>query len=366
MLKWIGKVLVAIGRGIKAILTSPVFQGFCLIAGSFTFAIWIAPWLVVTTNKQGLTGDKLIAAENQIRGLAIQFLGGMALFIGAVTLWRHIQRNMDNAQMSQFTERFTKAVELLGSDKIETRLGGIYALERISRDSERDHWTIVETFTAFIRVHRTWRDFQDPSPVPEDIEVILQVLGRRPRTYGQGEAQPLELSGTDLRFGNFTNGHFEGAQFHRSQLDSTRMRGTFLTSADLVGVHFDEADLTGASLERADLSEATIRDSVLVRARLEYAKLIKTNFEGSNLGLAVLKGADARQASFERADLSGADFTGVNLRMANIYDADLDHTILIGADLRNVRGMTHDQLHHAIIDQTTLLPDYLQPCSLLK
>ena len=31
------------------------------------------------------------------------------------------------------------------------RLGGIYALERIARDSEKDHGPIMEVLTAYVR-----------------------------------------------------------------------------------------------------------------------------------------------------------------------------------------------------------------------
>ncbi|MGZ9111634.1 MAG: hypothetical protein ACXW3X_11245 [Rhodoplanes sp.] len=57
------------------------------------------------------------------------------------------------AEQGHITDRFTKAVEQLGSDKLAVRLGAIYALERISRDSRRDHWTIMETLTAYVREH---------------------------------------------------------------------------------------------------------------------------------------------------------------------------------------------------------------------
>lgn len=51
----------------------------------------------------------------------------------------------------RITDSFTRAVEQLGSDKLETRLGAIYALERIAEESPRDHWPIMETLTAFVR-----------------------------------------------------------------------------------------------------------------------------------------------------------------------------------------------------------------------
>jgi hypothetical protein len=55
------------------------------------------------------------------------------------------------AEQGQLTERYTKAIEQLGSDKLDVRLGGIYALERIAADSERDHPTVVEVLSAFVR-----------------------------------------------------------------------------------------------------------------------------------------------------------------------------------------------------------------------
>ena len=60
------------------------------------------------------------------------------------------------AEQGHITDRFTAAVEQLGSDKMAVRLGAIYALERISKDSRRDHWTIMETLTAYVREHAPW------------------------------------------------------------------------------------------------------------------------------------------------------------------------------------------------------------------
>jgi hypothetical protein len=67
----------------------------------------------------------------------------------------------------QITDRFTKAIEQLGSlddkgkPKLEIRLGGIYALERIARDSERDHTVIMEVLTTYVREHSP-RKADDP------------------------------------------------------------------------------------------------------------------------------------------------------------------------------------------------------------
>jgi hypothetical protein len=60
-------------------------------------------------------------------------------------------KNHEIAREGQITDRFTKAIAQLGEqgpEKLAVRLGGIYALERIARDSERDHWPMMEVLTV--------------------------------------------------------------------------------------------------------------------------------------------------------------------------------------------------------------------------
>src|SRR5215217_7240664 len=62
-------------------------------------------------------------------------------------------------EQGQITERFTRAIDQLGESdaktgepKLEIRLGGIYALERIANDSpERDYSPVMAVLTAYVR-----------------------------------------------------------------------------------------------------------------------------------------------------------------------------------------------------------------------
>ena len=57
------------------------------------------------------------------------------------------------AQQGQITDRYNAAITNLGSDKLDIRLGGIYALQRLMQDSHRDHPTVIAVLCAFIRDH---------------------------------------------------------------------------------------------------------------------------------------------------------------------------------------------------------------------
>jgi hypothetical protein len=90
------------------------------------------------------------------------FVGAMAAFVSAAALaWaglrnartaarRHEEQTNADRQR-RIIESYSKAVEQLASEKMEVRLGGIYTLERISRESPSDYWTVMETLTAFLR-----------------------------------------------------------------------------------------------------------------------------------------------------------------------------------------------------------------------
>ena len=87
------------------------------------------------------------------------------------------------------------------------------------------------------------------------------------------------------------------------------------------------------------------------------------NLQGASLRWANLRGADLTDVNLQAADLSGAMLDGALLLGANLQGANLVEAHLEGANLRDVVGLTHEQLQQAIMDDTTHLPDYLKPPS---
>src|SRR4051812_5851880 len=82
-----------------------------------------------------------------------------------------------------------------------------------------------------------------------------------------------------------------------------------------------------------------------------------------------LSGARVRRTNLShtnltRANLSHADLTGANLSGANLAGAILQGTILRGADLSGAVNLTKEQLASAVMDDTTVLPTYLQDLQL--
>jgi hypothetical protein len=87
------------------------------------------------------------------------------------------------AERGQVSDRFGRAVEQLGADTIDVRLGGIYALERLMRDSPAEQPNVIEVLSAYIRTHAKRRPRDPAMAVDVDTQAALTVLGRRNPRY---------------------------------------------------------------------------------------------------------------------------------------------------------------------------------------
>jgi hypothetical protein len=233
------------------------------------------------------------------------------------------------------------------------RLGGIYALERIARDSRDDHPQVMEVLTAYVREHAPWppmassatngeqhsetlaalteairaleriakgnepdgsppaprrrdeptrTERQDERPAPAtDVQAVMDVLGRRIRRHDRGQ---LDLARTDLR------GVVLGYDHH---FEYARLDGAHLEGANLQNAHLDHAWLQDAHLEGASLHFAHLEGAVLQWAHLEGAMLNLTHLENGACDGAHFEGATFAQAHVRGASLRGAHFEGARI-----------------------------------------------------
>jgi hypothetical protein len=220
----------------------------------------------------------------------------------------------------QHADRYAKAIALLSSEKLAERIGGIYALEHVMRDSVKDQRTVVDVLAAFVRESAPVKQELDrddsgrPAKPATDVQAALIVLGRRP---APAESVPIDLTATDLRGARLDGARLSGAVF-----DSSRLDGAVLSEADLRAASFRDAtlvdaDLTGGDLACADLVGADLSGAQLGRTRLREATLIRARLDN-----ATAFGADLTKADLHAASAVGTDFTGADLRGAKLTDVE--------------------------------------------
>jgi hypothetical protein len=290
-------------------------------------ALKLAPdWFAET---KGLEPKDQATARQSVRTATLALLAGGLAVLGSFYTARTYALN----RAGQITDRFTKAIEQLGHPTaIDVRLGGIYALERIARDSKHDHPQVVEVLTAYIREHapRHASETSDtppnvaaqpptrnPSGPPStDVQAALTVLNRRKLEH-EDETTPkpnlsgANLSGGDLRGANLSGANLSGANLSGAGLRRADLSRASLLGADLRGANLGGADLRGANLGGADLGGANLSGADLGGANLGGADLGEANLSGANLSGANLSRANLSRASLLRAGLSGADLGGV-------------------------------------------------------
>jgi hypothetical protein len=122
--------------------------------------IWYGPDVLARHDIGNVAGPSRVLRLQQARDAArgrLLTLGAGLFAAGALIFTARnsvlAQRTVQLTEQGQVTDRYTKAIEQLGSDKVDVRIGGIYALERVALDSLRDHPTVVEVLAAFIREH---------------------------------------------------------------------------------------------------------------------------------------------------------------------------------------------------------------------
>lgn len=326
------------------------------------YLFWKVPeWQAAGRKGQAGMGPKeLFDIENAARGTIGQMLGGVAVITGLLFAWQQLGNTTETLQASQegqLTERFTRAVDQISSDDLTVRLGGIYALEQIARDSARNYPTVMEVLTAFVRQNAplpasgsAGTPAVPSAGVAPDVQAVLTIIGRRNASRDGPDC--LNLMATNISGADLPGANLSGVCFDRANLSRAILTGANLSNAKLSGANLFAAELGDAILTNALLNEANLAQANLTRADLTGAELLSANLEIAVLDRARLRGADLngavlRNALLFQADLSGAEFAG----------ADLTNAVLFGANLENARHVTQTQIDSAAIDAQTKLPE---------
>ncbi|GIJ08904.1 pentapeptide repeat-containing protein [Micromonospora andamanensis] len=265
----------------------------------------------------------------------------LSVFVVAVGLYLSSEADraqLDVALKGQASDRYNDAVRQLnepGREKLLLRVGAIYALEQLMRNSPSDQPATIEIIAGFVRLNSPLPAVPGPDAalastsravnrsdrvrLPIDIQAALTVLARR----NSEEDDRAVLTS-------------EGLANNQRSGDGLELPDTYLRGARIDGITLDGADLRGVDLREARVASASLRGT-----KLEWAKLDNANLSHSILHV---------------TDLSGASMRNAALFGASLWQADLS-----GADLRGVTDLSSSQLQCAVTDAETKLPAGVEP-----
>jgi hypothetical protein len=269
-----------------------------LAVALFLFVFVVPRWFVPARSAASLAGvedpaargrleDDRLKLQNDVRIGLLQAVAGVAVIAAVVVTWqqletdrRQLRQQLEVAGQEQARERFAQALDQLGSEQLDVRLGGIYGLERVAARASgaalaaggayrlpsasdpapagwwasQDRVQVFEILSAYVRTtsHRPPIGPAGPEATLQvrqpDVNAAVTVLARR--TVLDGDP-PLDLSGSLL-----SGARLGWARLAGADLRGADVRGTSLQQAELAGVHLEQSLLCGTQLQGADLRGA--------------------------------------------------------------------------------------------------------------
>lgn len=323
-----------------SILVSPIWI-------ALIFLVFFSIWMLAVSFGESIGVESMRWHVLAIVGM-IAALGGLLSMPLVIMNAFHAERRTRATEESYLTDRISQAVEKLGAERVvwrdnkqssepnlEVRMGALYLLERIAKDSPRDHVPITETICAYIRenanrpyidldttaqnelaaakrlkIKRSELDASDKAAcltyaVPRaDVQAAATIIGRRSLDaleVEMAEKYVLDLRGVHLDRIDWSNANLahailDGASLNGASLCVTNLRGARLKDASLNGADLFKANLTEAWLSGARLSNAWLDWAILHGSQLSLAKFQNTNFSATELNYAAVKNADFTDA----------------------------------------------------------------------
>jgi hypothetical protein len=232
---------------------------------------------------RGRLEDERLKLQHDVRIGLLQAVAGVAVIAAVAATWqqldtdrRQLRQQLEVAGQEQASERFARALDQLGSEQLDVRLGGIYGLERIAARG-------AESATAAAGAYRPPADGSGEAPDPgwwaaQDRVQVFEILSAYVRTtshrppVGPAGVSSLQVSQPDVHAA-------VTALARRTVLDGDPPLD--LTGSLLPAARLGWARLAGADLRGADLRGTSLQHATLAGAHLEQSLLCGTQLQGA-------------------------------------------------------------------------------------
>ncbi len=338
--------------------------------------LWLIPkWHVASTPGDWKSPKDRIEEENKSRAVLAQILGGIAILTGLYFGWQE----MELARNSQLTDRFTAAVNQLGSNNTSVQVGGVYALENILKDSpKRYRQVILDALSAHIRKNVPVIKVEDGQnnvvtthPVSEDVQAAITVIGRR--NYITGKVVWDDKIGIYVESNKTIE---EDALFFRIPLKdieelAVAYRETLIANSEKIipTIQDTKKQIKQFYELKCNLAEIDLSEANMIRGDFRDFYFLRTYFQNASLDCADCSGAVFFDSHLEGTNLNKTNFTNAYLNnaifsnMTSFLRTDFTGTVVMGAHFEGCNlsqtNITQEQIDSAICDENTRLPDGL-------
>ena len=238
-------------------------------------------------------GHENESVSTTIRNVGL-VIGGIVAILLALWRSRVAERQATTSEKGLLNERYQRGTEMLGSEVLSVRLGGIFALRHLAEEHpEQYHVQVMESFCAFVRNPVEDNDTRrlmpieadpphgQPPPLREDVQAIIDAIAVRSDVHLAIEKKArfrLNLRGSDLRGAWLMGANLASAEWQSPSRMSLAISLSISGRTDL-----SEAKLCSAHLAIAQMQRAMLTGACLCRASVPWADLSEATLAEANL-----------------------------------------------------------------------------------
>ncbi len=253
---------------------------------------------------------------------------GLVAAIGLRFFLRRLenQQAQIDLQIEQRTdERFTTAVNLLGSNETSARTGAIYSLYHLALEEEKYRKEVAQILCSHIRSKTNEQDYQKnhknrPSnEIQTTIDLLVRDTNGNTGIYCQDFAQNEKFPTANFAHAYLVtaiffkaqcqNADFRFAQCQEAYFYQAQCQGAIFTKAQCQEVYFTEAQCQGANFIYAQCQGAYFD-----QAQCQGASFFHTQCQGASFFHTKCQGA-----SFFHTKCQGTDFSQTQYQGASFY-----------------------------------------------
>ena len=329
----INKIIVGITKIIVGITKTIVSISFLLNAVVVLLLAVMVCWVyflidaeakVIFTNIEVGSIIKLI--ENKLK-IEFSLIGSALIAIIGLKLFLHRlekqEKQIDLQRKQRTDDRFTTAVELLGSSETSARTGAIYSLYHLAIEDEKYRKEVSQILCSHIRSKTNEPDYKKEhkerasNEIQSTIDLLLKDKNGNKGLYCQDFAKEENFPKANFEYAHLVNANFSFAQCKGAIFNHAKCQGANFDYAQCQGAHFNTAQCQGANFtfaqwQGAKFTSAQCQGAYFDKAQCQGAKFIHAQCQGAGFSYAKCQGAD-----FYKAQCQGAGFNHAQFQAAN-------------------------------------------------
>lgn len=238
----------------------------------------------------GLAPEKEIGLTNEIRKMIGSVLGVILVVSAGLGVWQDYRLR----EYSDFGKEANAAFGLIDSDKPAVRVGGVYSLSRVIRNSPDDAPLLLAALVTAIHEWSSKSVRKKSEPISVEAMAAITIVGQhqsnlldecgslifRRLNLARIVARDLNLNACSFHETTFSGSDLSNLKLKNGRLINVEFTDADLTNAEFANTFFDRVDFSDADLRGADFLNVTgLEPSLFARATIDDATKFPPGFQ---------------------------------------------------------------------------------------